>query len=410
MSVCIDNCIDEKNEMEFNEKTMKHYMKCERQKLGYFIKNNILNCTSERLRNIFYNISEQNISIYDLFYGLYGAEHNSRMAFTTIPTLETLDLIISIAHSVATDSIEELCCGSGLFNLMLKERNKMLINRIDTVYASDGFYQLDFVESVCPDLIKIQKKDTADYLMDPNFEKDRTYIVVEPYNPMGYETTNDILDIIIRKKPRAFIVIDIDNRWSNVHGYMHFELYPDCIYLMDNISNIQEQQTDLSMNIYIRDDLMFDTKILKNYKGLTKIQNKSKQIIHQMICSNMMPSHLRDLSESKLSELINTLSESKLTSLPLYLENIDEVESYIALYNLTYNSYGSKPDGIKNREKFRILIKYLESVYVDLPSLKQNGIIPLKITNSEEAMRYLLGDYMYRSKVNNNIFAYHIKK
>lgn len=410
--LCVGGCVEDKVMSSFDEKTVSHYMTCHRNKFGRFIKDNLLECQSEKLRNIFCEISREAISLFNLFKGVIGPEHNTRMSITTIPTLETIDLIISIANSMGCLSIEELYCGSGLFAMMLRERNMMLDTKINSIRATDGSYQLEYVESLCRPHIDITRKDIVDYILDNTFDEDCLYLAVEPSDLLERKSNNDIMNLIALKRPRVFIllrsVVDIA-----IAGYTTYELHPDCIYMTDSHPNILARETDLKMMICIRNDLPTDTArlLINDYTTATQITNLKNcrlNIIHQMVCTNVLHKFMLELPEKKASEIIDYMCELKLLSIPLYLDNFDDVETYMMLYRMAYNTYGNRPDGIPTKEKFIALRSYMDKVYRDLPGLHDMGVVPRTVNDSQSAALYLLGDYMYASKINTKIYRLHL--
>lgn len=408
--LCIGGCIEDTVTGSFDEKTVTHYMTCRRDEFGTFIKDNLLECRSEKLRNIFYEISREPISLYDLFEGMIGPEHNRRMSITTIPTLETLDLIIGIANLTGCHRVEELYCGSGLFAMMLRERNIMLDTKINSIGATDGMYQLEYVESLCRLHIDITRKDIVDYICDDDFNKDCLYLAVNPSDLLDRKSGNDIVNMITLKKPRVFILLKSDAEIA-ITGYNKYELHPNCIYMTDSQYNILARESELKMLICIRNDLHIDTSIINDYMTVNKITtltNCRMNIIHQLVCTNILHKFMINVPEKKASEIIDYMCEFKLLHIPLYLDNLDDVETYMTLYRLASNTFGKKPDGIFTKEKFLVMLSYIDKAYSDLPTLINKGIVPRTIADSQTAVSYLLGDYMYASKINTNIYRWYV--
>jgi len=407
---------------KFDPLTITHYMKCERYLLGNYLKNHMSELTYESLRNQFIEINKMNgLEINDLFAGKVGGIHNQRIGFQTMPTIQFVDHVIETAVLCGVNRIEEIASGIGLISMIIRSYNDIRVREgregIPIIGSTDGYYQLEMIES--KPFTNVVKKDIADLIMDNQMDTNILFICANPYN---YEICDmnmaeELNKLLIYRKPKLLLIIgeNLGNGGFPTEEYVRIDFTPCVIQGNDMIVDLTNKTTQCNGNLYIRNDISEQTitrvaNLLKNNNLIKRSNSDFHALFKKMAIKKMVPMFFQNMNIQKqlLIDLAKKMLDLKIKSIPIYLNDIDEVMSYIEMYGIALMNYGIIPDGISTREKYDQLRQYLDMIWVDINGLKKMLVVPTKINNSTDCLVYLIGIYYYKSTVETKLFKYHL--
>ena len=347
MTLCL---CDSKNVADgiLHEDNLYHFLLCERHKIGNYLRNCIGSLTSSNLRSTFAKmLLTKNVTCYDMLEGTNGPVHNAGLKFSLVPSLNLLQSITALCNDTATLHIEEMAGGIGLFTLLLGEYISQLYKDADykiTLKTTDGKYELGTRLSELINMV--DKKDIADYIADPNFERNGCYIVIDPinYKFVPANMLQNIESLLLQKKPKLCIIMkhNFTEELSVENEYKLYKFFPNVIHKFDNLDAIEGEETNVTGYLCVRKDIYVAPHILGMFvqSNMKSISNNARYIVNELVRLKLVPDVMKNLSDSKLIEILGVFERLHCDALPLYLKDGNEIDTYLMLLQTAYSNYG----------------------------------------------------------------------
>jgi hypothetical protein len=381
----------------------------ERYKLGDYLRKNVHNINYDNIKkNLIGIYKKKSIDLQEIFHGKIGPEHNGRMRFDIFPTIEFFEQLKILCTLLNIKEINELNSGIGFFTMLLKE----YLGHDNPICVS-AYDNKNILETILnPGFTRVTKRSIIGFTMCRNFNSDCCYIITsEPVD--RYSNFEKEIEIFIKKiNPKILIILDQNANTIRVNGnkYKIVNFIPMLFSYFDTAFIIEKNLTNMNTVMYIRNDCWeYSDQIKKIFDNNKTKKNdvECEYIIRKMIHDKMIPSFLAEVSIEDMTNIIKQMHNIELSTIPLYLDTIDDILFYINIYSIAISTYENIPDGIESKDKFELLKKYNNLVINDIDKLIEMQVIPTLLKNDQEdAIAFLVGDYMYRSKQSTNISSF----
>lgn len=403
----------------FSSEKLNRYLVNERYNFTDFIDEEFSNFEYDILQNKFTQLCKKNnLNITDILVGNVGGLHNKRMAISIFPTWNLFKIIVSIMNKLSLNNLQEVNAGIGLnwyifqkFNgyLLRTEHEKRArpyelsrLNALHSISAIDSGYELEYGMKL--NNTQVEEKDMFDLIMTANHDLNKAYLCVNPIISSSIDTFKLIKTFCNLRKPKLFMIIgNHKNIDEGILNYSCTIINPKIISLNDTLNYNLGSSTNFKMYIFVRTDEAPLFEIL-NTNIFDDIKNHSMNWLHRALELKNIPEHLIDSNEEYVKKLMHKMYKNKMLKLPLHLKDVDEIDSYIWLYEHSVDiSNGKIPDILQKRDNFLNLRKYIDMLFNDFASLKRQGVIPTTINNPTDANYFLVLDYAYSDKIETKV-------
>lgn len=452
-----DNKLDNSTNAFSDE--LYHYFVNDRINLANFLSDHCDLLEYDTIRAVLARIcKEKNVSFTDLMNGNIGGQHNSRMSISIFPTLNLFRILTTVMNKLELQKLEDIGSGVGLVPHIFKsfnteanriitnshQKNKptgrslmsnlmsMIGNRSSSSSASNVQISVSLYKNIIPlesiigsdpkyflstaitmNNVTLLNRDLTDYIINEKniFDPDAAYLIMDPYVSQDIQSMAEtIVNFVETRRPKLFIVMgDYTTNFENAFtSYRCFKLIPKTFCCVDSaIHNLMGGTTHYKMYIFIRSDVdvnldqfMFeiDDDVLEEIKDISfdavALMTEHKKIPQAI--------YLSDDRYNKAANILRDMYTLQINTLPLHLENITEIESYLNLYKTAYSDMQRHPNILQIRENFLRVNEYLDLVYKDLNKLKLQGIVPCNLT-IDNAASFILRDYSFSDKKITNV-------
>ena len=395
-------------------KLLNTFLIKKRHDINLFLCSNIrylqYNTQCELITNMYNDSGE---SLRSIFYGQCGPSHNSRMVFDILPNIELYKMIVDIMKSCNINKLEELESGIGLFTYIMqfinsyyRSNNDANLYILENITGNESRYYLETVQKL--ESVELRRKDIYEFILDDSFDSENTaYINIGSIATSLYNQIVLLTKMCHMKKPKLMMILSYkQNQLDNfIDGYTVHKYYPRVISKYESIVYNLNNSSNMILYAFVRNDIT--TPISTDVKQFTEFKTTPASLLHLLVENHKVPKCFESITDSVATEYIQKIHDYKITNIPLHLETLDEVFTYLYFYKMALDiSNDYPPDILDKRENFLNLCKYIDMVYVNLNELHKLNVIPRNINNSQTVIRFLIKDYCYSNKLGSEIFRF----
>jgi hypothetical protein len=281
---------------------------------------------------------------------------------------------------------------------------------LESIIASDPKYSLS--TAITMNDVTMFNRDHTDYIVDTDgagtYDPETAYLIMDPYISQDMQTMDEtIVNFVMTRRPKLFIIMGNHqtNYENSFDSYNCHKLIPKTFCFVDSAAyNLMSRTTHYKMYIFVRSDINvnLDQQITEIKRDvLEEIKDPSFDAVALMTEHDKLPQSIL-ADNKKVASILREMYMLKINTLPLHLENITEIESYLNLYKTAYNDMHRHPDILQIRDNFLKVNEYLDLVYTDLDKLKLSGVVPKHLT-IDNAISFILRDYAFSDKKITNV-------
>lgn len=409
---------------------MYHHLIEKRIELANFLSRNLESLEYDEIRNVFARIcrDKERVTVQRLLNGTLGGPHNARMSFSVFPTINLYRVITKILNKFAISKLTDIGTGIGLIPFLFERFNTHIRNRcmiqksvspsdtvpLRSITCSDPGYQLSTTQRIKGPVIK--SLDLCEYVIDEKqqyYDESSAYIFIDPIFAPDHNMLELIAKFMHHRKPKVVMIMGDMPQAIETHSmYKCCKVYPKTFCINDSLHNISAQTptTHFKLYIFVRNDLYVDIDhhIFGN-DILQGISDVSLDALNMLVDNGDVPVCCRDVKDEIKAAHINEKLFNLKIRLPPHLENLDEVGTYLNLFEMALRHTGQTPDILHKRENFIALRRYVNDVWIHLDEMKDSGIVPAHLS-LEQAALFLIKDCCYSNKISTGLFSEFIKK